>query len=185
MQRIDIDPTEALLAAASGRRPKDPNVLYSEQARAVRGAGREMVGAMLRQQAKADGLSRQQLAQVLGYRDVSKGCRRIDQLFDGKPIRGDLLIRLVALLDVNEEVTRLREMAHREATALMAKADVERGLQIGTSHIAEDPYIPAQLTGFSDGFSSRVALGALARTAVFKVEGADRWCLMWGQPLCL
>ena len=49
-------------------------------------------------------------------------------------------------------------------------------------NIAEDPYMPVHLLGLTDGFSRRVELGTLAKTAMFEVEGSGQWNLKWGPP---
>ena len=48
--------------------------------------------------------------------------------------------------------------------------------------IAKDPYLPVQLVGFSDGFTRRVELKALANTGMLEVRGAERWRSRWGNP---
>ena len=42
--------------------------------------------------------------------------------------------------------------------------------------IAEDPYLPVHLVGFSDGFARRVELRGLANTSMFRVKDG-RWRL--------
>jgi hypothetical protein len=49
-------------------------------------------------------------------------------------------------------------------------------------NIAEDPYMLVLLVGFSDGFSRRVELETLAKTAMFEVKGSGQWNLKWGPP---
>ena len=128
MHRCGMEPTERLLRYVDGRRRKLPKVLHHAQAQAGLDARDAEIGSLLRGQMKATGVSRQQLVGRLGYRNLTKGLRRLDALIAGQRVRGSLLSRLAELLGVSEEVNGLRHQGEHEAKELRAQAQEERGL---------------------------------------------------------
>jgi hypothetical protein len=77
------------------------------------------IGRLIRRRLRELGLNRAQLARRLGYRNVGKGCRRLEQIYDGDLARLDpLLGRLAGALDLPpDEVTAVIEETRQEAEA--------------------------------------------------------------------
>ena len=123
-----MDPTPALLDAVRDCPRKGSPALYRVQAQAVRDDAEARIGDLLRRGAEAAGHTRRQLAEMLGYANLTKGIRRIDGVLRGEPGRGDVQQRLAGFLNVTEGVDRIRDDADQEAQVLRAKTRGERDM---------------------------------------------------------
>lgn len=118
------------------------------------------------------GISLAQLARYCGYRNVSKGSRRIDQFEKFGQIHEDLLVKLAAALGINQEtIARLVEEDRREYLA-------EWEQWVNT------PIKPSVILGHIGGFSWSEPLPEnVAREAA--EEYAATVAKEKGRPICL
>ena len=66
------------------------------------------LGFHFRETRLAKGMTLGQIARQVGYRNISKGCRRIDAFEKTGRVRNDLLTNIATVLEIND--TAIREL---------------------------------------------------------------------------